>query len=238
MHDYFELWRTWGDGQPTADLTLWGLKVLWWGRIGKMAQFIGAMTIILDLLDPERLRSWGHTIHSRKIQESVARLIDTWDRYHYDVLSAAVILDTEWGPRSFSWTNLSKEDPNNPGFLVTKERHDSPSLGAAIAVRLLIILPLMALAGIVALFTDQKDLLGGLLVTALLIGWVLGAFLFAVLIVAPRILAHAGGAAIDYLLVRPIAWVLDLKSQRPGQPVKWIGFVLIVVGFHFDLLAS
>lgn len=33
-------------------------------------------------------------------------------------------------------------------------------------------------------------------------------------------------------------WAGLLAGKNPGHPLRWLAFVLIVVGFHFDLLAS
>ncbi len=35
------------------------LTILWWGRIGKVMAFLGGLTLILDLIGPERLRRLG-----------------------------------------------------------------------------------------------------------------------------------------------------------------------------------
>ena len=41
---------------------------------------------------------------------------------------------------------------------------------------------------------------------------------------------------LDFGFARPVAWVLD--RNLPGQPLRWLGVALLVLGFHFDLLAS
>lgn len=35
---------------------LWGLKVLWWGRIGKVLQLFAAFVVVLEILGPESIR--------------------------------------------------------------------------------------------------------------------------------------------------------------------------------------
>jgi len=40
----------------------------------------------------------------------------------------------------------------------------------------------------------------------------------------------------DVRFARPVAWVLD--RNLPGRPLRWVGVALLVIGFHFDLLAS
>jgi len=57
---YFEAWGDWFAGQQVdPQYQLWFLNILWWGRLGKIAAFLGGLTVILDLVGPERLRRWG-----------------------------------------------------------------------------------------------------------------------------------------------------------------------------------
>jgi hypothetical protein len=56
---YFEAWRCWAGGQDIGDRELLTVPILWWGRAGKIAAFLGGATIILDLIGPERLKTWG-----------------------------------------------------------------------------------------------------------------------------------------------------------------------------------
>ncbi|MGH8876005.1 MAG: hypothetical protein ACRD0P_01465 [Stackebrandtia sp.] len=59
----FPQWRmvmgTWSGGEATSNLTAWGIPMLSWGRLGKIAQFLAGLVVILDLLDPDKLRSKG-----------------------------------------------------------------------------------------------------------------------------------------------------------------------------------
>jgi hypothetical protein len=57
---YLEAWARWFDGDATLrDAELWGLPMLWWGRIGKFAAFLAGMTLIMDIVGPERLRQFS-----------------------------------------------------------------------------------------------------------------------------------------------------------------------------------
>jgi hypothetical protein len=58
--DYADAWARWFDGDPSLrDASLWGLRVLWWGRIGKLAAFLAGLTLVLDIIGPERLRQFS-----------------------------------------------------------------------------------------------------------------------------------------------------------------------------------
>jgi len=57
---YFEAWGLWFSGQEVdPQARLWFMGLLWWGRAGKIAAFLGGLTVILDLIGSERLRSWA-----------------------------------------------------------------------------------------------------------------------------------------------------------------------------------
>jgi hypothetical protein len=57
---YLDAWFLWFSGQEVDPrLRLWFMSILWWGRAGKIAAFLGGLTVILDLIGPDRLRRWG-----------------------------------------------------------------------------------------------------------------------------------------------------------------------------------
>lgn len=49
----------WFSGKQTSGATLWGLSMVWWGRVGKLLQFMAGCAVILDLVGPDRLRAIG-----------------------------------------------------------------------------------------------------------------------------------------------------------------------------------
>ncbi|MFI6484312.1 hypothetical protein ACIBH1_40775 [Nonomuraea sp. NPDC050663] len=56
---YIEAWGLWLDGKSTLGNDLFGVPMIWWGRIGKIAAFVAGMTVVLDIIGPERLRQFG-----------------------------------------------------------------------------------------------------------------------------------------------------------------------------------
>ena len=62
--DLFSLWSRWLHGEKVEDYQiLWGLKVLWWARIGKGMELVAALSILVDILGPQRLRAFGLSLH-------------------------------------------------------------------------------------------------------------------------------------------------------------------------------
>ncbi len=47
---------------------------------------------------------------------------------------------------------------------------------------------------------------------------------------------HLGGVLIDVLMIEPIAWVLERESLN--DKLRKASLLFIVIGFHFDYLAS
>ena len=69
MHSvgYLDAWAHWAAGDSTLrNADLWGLPVLWWGRIGKVAAFLAGMTLIMDIIGPERLRKFSERYLQRR----------------------------------------------------------------------------------------------------------------------------------------------------------------------------
>src|ERR1700730_9772493 len=55
--DLLYAWVKWSAGEKLADGTLlWGIKMLWWGRIGLIVQIIGAAMVVFDLLSLDRVK--------------------------------------------------------------------------------------------------------------------------------------------------------------------------------------
>jgi hypothetical protein len=56
---YFDAWSMWLDGRSTLGNDLLGVSMLWWGRGGKIMAFVGGLTVVLDLVGPERIRKFS-----------------------------------------------------------------------------------------------------------------------------------------------------------------------------------
>lgn len=76
----------------------------------------------------------------------------------------------------------------------------------------------------------------GRLTVALLVFWIAGAYVTPLLIVCAMFFLPAVGAALDFLLIEPLAWAFDRSDIEVW--VKVFALVSLLIGFHFDLLAS
>lgn len=59
---FSETWKLWLSDNLSADAVLWGISIFWWERIGKVMQFLGATTIVADIIGPEKIRKFGTSL--------------------------------------------------------------------------------------------------------------------------------------------------------------------------------
>lgn len=53
-----EAWGLWWSGVDIADRKLWGLEILWWGRIGKLSQFLAACFILIEIIGVDAVKNF------------------------------------------------------------------------------------------------------------------------------------------------------------------------------------
>ena len=83
-----EAWTLWlqGNHMPDAAL-LWGIKFLWWARIGKALQCIAGLTIVAEIIGPERIRAFGKSFNPK---------ITVWQFFEFLVLLVRAIAELVW----------------------------------------------------------------------------------------------------------------------------------------------
>ncbi|MEU4574652.1 hypothetical protein [Nonomuraea sp. NPDC023979] len=100
---YLQAWQMWWDGQSTLGNDMLGLPMIWWGRIGKIAQFTGGCTVLLEILGPDRIRALG-----RKTRKASPRRTF----YAYAILAAltslalTLILTAVYGREAPEWLEI------------------------------------------------------------------------------------------------------------------------------------
>ena len=74
------------------DYILWGKSIRWWARLGIGVQFTGVITLIVEIIGPERIRSLGARLENkRKRNNSFSRMkwIINWPKRLYDIAKGA-----------------------------------------------------------------------------------------------------------------------------------------------------
>lgn len=212
--DPLRLWDRWLSGEKVDDARLWGWPMLAWGRTGKLLQFAAGLTVLLDLAGPDRLRDFGTWLRRQ-----------TWRRLA-DKLEQPVMTGMGW----FLLVYV--------GSLVAVAVARPPQAVTHAVVGLL--LGPVGITGVVlcalslgflflkALKEDRQEAEGSLFLLAYLPFLLVGGI--------PMLLwiAVTQGALI------PLADRLAKAFDRalPGHPLRLLAFVLFVVGFGLDLLAS
>lgn len=208
-----EAWSIWLSGDLPDSALLWGISILWWERIGKLMQITGAATIIADIVGPEKIRKFGTSLQS---QTSVTMLIQflrqcfSW----YAIIFRRTIL------KDFT-DNISDQ----------KRKQDNSQLNFLnylICFFLSVSIVYMAelyLAGWGSLLTKFVLIYACVLVSV-------SPLITVLAVVSSTVL----GLAINSLVIQPTAWLLEHPSL--DRDIKIASLILLLVGFHFELLAS
>ncbi|WP_326834720.1 hypothetical protein VSH64_07290 [Amycolatopsis rhabdoformis] len=141
MWDLLHAWREWLAGHDTAQLRVFGVTVLWWGRLGKTLEFLGGLTVVLDLLGRQRMESVHAALRARR-----RRLVNRLRRRpappparsdaHEQGLRVAWSLGTIFvGLFVFAGTHYAYAPPNDPmpvGVVVLFVALAAPILGGLV----------------------------------------------------------------------------------------------------------
>src|SRR5438876_6825500 len=57
-----QAWGLWQRGSIPENFSLWGQGKVFWGRFGKVLEFLGFASIIVEIIGPERLHRTGSRI--------------------------------------------------------------------------------------------------------------------------------------------------------------------------------
>jgi hypothetical protein len=210
-----EAWRIWLSGLPTDTLSLWGLEILWWGRVGKVLQFVGALSIIAEIVGVPRLRGFGRSLREvfprsgiRKRASSSAKTASLSAQYFFAKSGSekeARLLDellSRLGDVLF-WLMIG----SSIVFIIATSYFAITRFGWGLG---------LIIAG----------------VAIILFPFVVTPFIAATLM---TVVAAVGWFA-DTIVIRPLSSLLE--HPQLGQIAKVISVLLLAIGFHFDLLAS
>jgi hypothetical protein len=231
MSQWWHLWQRWSTGEQLTGMELWGHSLIFWARLGKLLQFLSGLTVILDLIGPDPLRSFGRRLLRVSWRKSVSKPAEN--------VAVAVFLVSLLGYLAFLVLLFTSDFFSIGGEMVEVlrswgERLDGSWLEFLFCFVGIIVFWVVAGAAIetkpgktkseykgdamVVAFLTPAVIVAGLAVVVLLLPWIV--FIYAVCLPVSR-----GLAAL-------------LDSARPAHPLRWIALAMFVVGFHLDLLAS
>lgn len=220
---YVEAWSRWYSGAVVTEDYLWGIQILWWGRCGKIVALISGLLIIVEIIGPARLQDFSINLRNRyKITDSLKIIGYAYTAirlYISQALSTERRKEKEGG--DFLRTNIGKMT-----FLIWVLTIFISSLNPFSIT-------------LSALGVDMVDLSNASSIAK--VGYMFGYIflslpmvLFSLSIIT--VLFSIVFSVIGLLIIHPLAWVL--KREQISQNAKIFSVILLLIGFHFDLLAS
>jgi hypothetical protein len=220
---YLEAWTLWLSGNQVQDSLLWGVKILWWGRIGKLIQFMAALTIIAEIIGPDRLRLFGNSMHG-------AFTLNKAKFYLRDALNWIKAVGR------YIWTSLILLKSPIKFFKGSKEIAAAINVTQTFKADNLNFLVCLALT-VTGVYWAWPHMTWWQ-IPIVLVGWYCSLLVTLSPIVTILLLFvfAFGGLLLDSLLIEPLAWMIERRHIEKW--VKIISVLLLLVGFHFDLLSS
>lgn len=258
--NYTDAWAAWWNEVDVRDHALWGVKILWWGRIGKVIQFFAATLIVIEIIGPTRLRLWGNSLHGMLDVRRAARLAKATAIYlglrilGYTRLDAAAIelatsalkalpsglagvdallagLSSQLEgilPRVRQYFKEYFETDPDAGWVLRQVRLANVLVSAALLIGVIWVGLYGPAAGkLPAWFVVVLAVIASTVFFA-----TIGLFVAALSV----LLSVSIGIILDVAIIEPLAWIMERPSL--GTFVKVLSFVVFVIGFQFDLVAS
>jgi hypothetical protein len=216
-----DAWSQWLTGKQVAEFELLGLSILCWGRLGKLLQFIAALSILAEILGPDRIRKFGASLHATLTVEGTRGMIRDAIRWRSRMLG-----HMRNGSDRETLRNLVAMPTDRFNYFVAL------ILGIVIAVGVNNVFGWTESQVILTVIVGWTALLVITVLAALILLATLSPFVTIALIAT----FSWAGMVFDMLILEPIAWVLD--RDHLDRWVKLASLVVLLIGFHFDLLAS
>ncbi|MFG1638906.1 hypothetical protein ACGFMK_01330 [Amycolatopsis sp. NPDC049252] len=244
---FWQAWGLWFDGRSVAGYQMWGLPVLWWGRIGKLGQFTGGLVAIIDIVGVARITAWGERLRARPIEGSRKTLAEAWRRradiyrdVYRDIVDDVARRSAARKPHLYPRGGPKKRQLEPEALRV--KRILWTVFGVLIAAAWALII-WSEIAGGPAPQRTEDGLawywwvlaIVGVIVFAFTWYWILMAVL-AGFSMAANLLARAFPLVVYGLFVWPP--LVLLRGPQPDRSLRVIGVLLVVAGFGLDLLAS
>ena len=90
---FSETWKLWLSDNLSADTVLWGISIFWWERIGKVMQFLGATTIVADIIGPEKIRKFGTSLQSTSSPKTLIQFLKRCFAWYARIFRQTIMKD-------------------------------------------------------------------------------------------------------------------------------------------------
>lgn len=206
-----EAWSAWFAGDINKASVLWGVELFWWGRIGKALQLVGGLTIVAEIIGADALRKFGSSLHNRI----------TWPSFRENLHHIVVWMRLTW--RSIGETDSKEQD---------RLMDEASKYGANLVSGIL------SIGGAIAFWflVEVSSTWYLQLLASFFFLFVMLAVVAPVFILASFVIFYLVGLVLDVIVIEPVAWVLE--REYLDKLIKVFAVIMLVVGFHFDFLAS
>jgi len=201
-------WKQWLDGADLRLTKVLGLQIYWWARIGKLAQLLGALTILAEIVGPARLRSFSASLRTLR----AAR----W-------ALGALRNSASWLVAFFLY-HFGKTTRRDERFR-EMERRNAPATVLYLAI---------AVIAAAHFWPNDSNIIGSFLWSVTAGGCV--ALLATPIVVAFGAIVLASCALAVGAVARPVAWILERPALE--ELAKVTSLILVVVGVFLELLTS
>ena len=218
---WFGAWHLWVSGKSLTGLKLWGIDIIWWGRIGKILEFLAAYGVIVEIAGPKRLRRYGESLRHLVPGSTIIRVFNStqlWARATVRFFFSRSVSEAHRRAREESYLS-------GPMFYL----HVFSSLALAVVSTLVVAhLRHWEWEGFFTAWTFAAVLI------------VL--FIACLFVIVPALtllflaLALLIGYAADAVFFRGAANVLEYKELDTA--IKILALIVLAIGFQFDLLLS
>ena len=208
---FSETWKLWLSDNLPADAVLWGISIFWWERIGKVMQFLGATTIVADIIGPEKIRQFGTSLQSTNSPKTLIQFLKRCFSWYVTIFRQTIMKD---------YTKDSGDRESIRFFQLN-------ILNYFVCFLLTVLTVIAAELNIFNWFflIEAVFIFGCLLVSI--------APLFTVLTLVTIALL---GLAVNSILLQPLAHLLELPSL--DRLLKIVSLIFLLLGFFLELLGS
>ena len=207
MRELLDLWAAWATPISVADSWLWGHKVVFWGRVGKVLQVVAGLVVLLEIVGPVRLRQLGAAVRGLLPRHWLIAKLKEARVHHHRLLS------WRW---SHGFTEL--------GLLAIK---GWAALRLVVLVGFAIYIKVFLLNNLPTQLLLEVTFWPAVLVVH---------FTSTYFIIVIGMTVSLALLAVDLTLFQAPGWVLEQPAL--DRWAKLVAVTMVLIGFHFDFLAS
>jgi hypothetical protein len=251
----FEAWRYWLAGRHMADLILGPLPLWWWARIGKCLELVGGLSFVIDIIGEQRFRNLSRSVRERfaprlivQASAEIISLLPPLLAYTFWLLTELPLVSLQGSTRltfqaghpaalARSWWNSLRADSPTPRTDAAQAKFNACLRNRRRSALWRMLALLFVLPGVLFLALAAWPSHAGVAsIWAFVVVLLLGSFLLYLASFPLALCFSLLALAVNVLVVQPFAAV----AGREHLKAEWLAVsaLLLVLGFHFDLLAS